>query len=173
MYNAYMLLKIRTIKMLAKMCEDSTKKEPKDPRIWTICSCSAKICEHLYYDFAKNEARTEIDTKSTADRMYYAQVLIFKKDFKKAISILNSVIEAEGNYSLSVVVFPKSFWESNFLDDSLCKELSKSFELITLYSRRICTLVIYSSMRTTRWVRWSYAKVTRQNSAFYGNDTRR
>ena len=39
---------------------------------------------------------------------------------------MNGIIEAEGDYSQSVFICPKSFWELNFLDDNLCKELSKS-----------------------------------------------
>ena len=64
--------------------------------------------------------------KSTADRMYYAQVLIFNKQIEKAISILNSIIAAEGDYSLSVFICPKLLWESNLLDDNLRRELSES-----------------------------------------------
>ena len=48
-------------------------------------------------------------TKSTADRIYYAQVLIFKNKFNKAIPILNTITEEEGDYSLSVVICRKHF----------------------------------------------------------------
>ena len=60
------------------------------------------------------------------DVPYYVQFLISKKHIEKAISILNAIIEMEGEYSLSVFICPNSFWKFNFLDDNLRKELSKS-----------------------------------------------
>ena len=75
---------------------------------------------------ANSEKQISCLTKSTADKMYYVQILAFNKHIEKAISILNSIVESEGDYSLSVFICPKSFWEFNFLDDNLCKELSKS-----------------------------------------------
>ena len=73
---------------------------------------------------AESLIRRQIVT--TADRVYYAQVLIAGKKIEQAISNLNAIVDSEGDYSLSVVIWPKPTWESNLLDDKLRKELIKS-----------------------------------------------
>ena len=124
---------------------DSGRNEPIECRIRDrICSCNWKLRFSVgsYLDslwglyryarpvdsvkIANTEKQISRLTKSTADVMYYAQVLVFNKHIEKAISILNSIVDGEGDYSLSVFICPKSFWELNFFDDNLCKELSRS-----------------------------------------------
>ena len=132
LYTVYMTFKMQGMKTFANRNNVITK-------ITFNCSCSWRICSSLqlfilflpfdpalnyFYDYI--EAKIKRLIKNTADRMYYAQVLIFKKDTETAKPILNRIIEEEGDYSLSVFICPKTFWELNFLDDNLCKELSKS-----------------------------------------------
>ena len=66
-------------------------------------------------------------TKSTADQVY---ILCSGSNIQprneKAISLLNTVIATEGNYSLSVVILPKSICSSGLLDENLGNELMKS-----------------------------------------------
>ena len=145
LYNIYMLLKMKIIKILTdenkiKMCDFEGKQlRVIGHRIQYICSCSTSVClslqfylvilplSHLHKDFHDDsEVILERKTKSQADKIYYVQFLIFKKQIEKAISILNRIIVAEGDYSLSVFICPKAFWESNFLDDYLREEFSKS-----------------------------------------------
>ena len=106
-----------------------------------FCSCNKKISDclqlilqplppgltHCVHNFHEDEIRCHM--KSTADRIYYAQVLIFRSKIERATSVLNTICEETlGEYSLSVVIFPMLFWKSNFLGDNLSKELSKSSE---------------------------------------------
>ena len=63
---------------------------------------------------------------TNADRVYFSQVLIFNRKLEQAISILKDVVEQEGDYSTSVVIWPKGLYESRFFDDNLRKELIKS-----------------------------------------------
>ena len=146
LYNAYMFVKMQTIAIVSdgnKIQWNFEGKEFIGPMYPYICSCSPKIgtllqiyldslpsepVQNLFNDNNSDnlEVRIARHSKRTADRMYYVQVLIFKKQIEKAILILNSIIDTEDEFSLSVFICPKSFWESNFLDDNLCKELSKS-----------------------------------------------
>ena len=103
-----------------------------------FCSRNFSICEslrllldpsdpakdQLYCDFLESFIGPE--TVTTSDKVYYAQILIFRNKIEQAICILNDVIEEEGDYSLSVVIWSKPIWESNFLDAGLSKELRKS-----------------------------------------------
>ena len=146
-YNICMLLKMQAIESIVDTTNILFSKSQRifSPgcRQLNICSCNVMIDTILdvyisslphpsvHYS-VQNEINEEIEVKiarhakSTADRMYYVQVLMFNKKYEKAISILNSITEGEGDYSLSVFICPKEFWESNFLDDNLRKELSKS-----------------------------------------------
>ena len=148
MCNVYMLMKMHTIELVITRCiiklYDVKGKELPFPSILQgfTFSCSPEICsiiQPVYLDSLRNDFNDELDvkiashTKSTADRIYYAQALIFKKQIEKAISILNGITESEGDFFLSVFICPKSFWEFNFLDDNLCKELSKySFDYFVI-----------------------------------------
>ena len=146
-YDSYVSLKMHIIELVAfkNMIWDLKGKELIDSSIrFSIVSCSwiMRCSVQNYLDafwlsyrralpvdpvkIANSEKQISCLTKSTADIMYYVQVLAFNKHIEKAISILNSIVDGEGDYSLSVFICPKSFWESNFLDDNLRKELSKS-----------------------------------------------
>ena len=46
-----------------------------------------------------------------ADRMYLALLLVFVNKLEQASSVLNAIIEAEGEYSQSVVISQKAFYE--------------------------------------------------------------
>ena len=140
LYNVNMAIKMSMIKVVADRYEkcDSEENEPIYPNTRFICSCgiSGLLQAELdslpqgpvqnESDYILPEVIIERHTKSTADRLYYAQFLVFNKHVEKAITILNSIVESEGDYSLSVFICPKPFWESNFLDDNLRRELSKS-----------------------------------------------
>ena len=86
---------------------------------WFVDSCDSPL-NTFYYDQAKEIGRQAV---TTSDRVYYAQVLIVMNEIEQAISILNAIIEEEGDYSLSVVIWPKPTWQSNFLDANLREEL--------------------------------------------------
>ena len=65
-------------------------------------------------------------SRTTADRTYYAQVLIFVGRIDKAVSELEDIIDQEGDYSLSVVIWPKYVYAIGFLDETLSNELINS-----------------------------------------------
>ena len=87
---------------------------------------------------------------TTADRIYFCQVLIFCKIFEHAISILKDVVEQEGDYSTSMVIWPKELYGSRFIDDNLRNELIKSSKdyvvfPTNLYARYLL-MIAYSSL---------------------------
>ena len=87
---------------------------------------------------------------TTADRIYFSQFLFFNKKLEQAISILIDVVEQEGEYSISMVIWPKKFYETRFIDDNLRKELIKSSDdyivfPANLYARYLLTIA-YSSL---------------------------
>ena len=78
---------------------------------------------HIVDDLPILETNLERYSRTTADRTYYAQFLIFISKIKKAISELEDVIGQEGVYSLSVVIWPKYVYAIGFLDETLSNEL--------------------------------------------------
>ena len=89
-------------------------------------------------------------TFTNADRTYFSQVLIFNRKLEQAISILEDVVEQEGDYSISMVIWPKELYESGFIDDDLRNELIKSSDdhivfPTNLYARYLLTIA-YSSL---------------------------
>ena len=87
---------------------------------------------------------------TTADRIYFSQFLIFSENLEQAISILKDVVEQEGDFSISMVIWPKELYASHILDESLRNELIKSSEdyivfPTNLYARYLLTIA-YSSL---------------------------
>ena len=172
LYNVYMSLKMLTIKSIAerKKTRDCEGKELIDIKSLSIYSCSYVMRSALQLQLdvlpfnrrikENNTVQVMIESfiRSPADRIYHAQALIFGKQIKKATSLLNGIIEAEGGYSLSVVIFPKQFWKSNFLDDNLCRELTESsadylVSPTNLYARYLLVCVYYSSEQMEQYER--------------------
>ena len=140
-----------------------------DPRFELFCSCNRVICHVLKKKFLGRsrrsydpddtpENRIALHTKSTADRMYHVLVLLFINKYEQAAALLNAVIDEEGEYSLSVVICPYAFWESNFLDDNLRRELKKlSADLVViptdLFARYLLVKVSISLGQMEQWQR--------------------
>ena len=87
---------------------------------------------------------------TNADRIYYSQVLILFRKVEQAISVLENVVEQEGTYSVSMVIWPKDFYGSRFIDKNLRNELIKSSKdyivfPTNLYARYLLTIA-YSSL---------------------------
>ena len=87
---------------------------------------------------------------TTADRIYFSQVLIVNKKLEQAISILESIVEQEGAYSISMVIWPKELYGSRFIDKNLRNELIKSSKdyivfPTNLYARYLLTIA-YGSL---------------------------
>ena len=87
---------------------------------------------------------------TNADRIYFCQVLVFNRKLERAISILKDVLEQEGDYSISMVIWPKEFYGSRLIDDNLRLKLTKSTEdyivfPTNLYARYLLTIA-YSSL---------------------------
>ena len=104
MCNVYMLMKMQTIELVVtryvikNVCDFEGKELtcPDNLRGFTF-SCSFEISlmlpsylDSLQFDPVRNDFNDELEvciashTKSTADRMYYAQALIFNKKFEKS-----------------------------------------------------------------------------------------
>ena len=66
--------------------------------------------------------------KTIADKIYYCQPLIFGGALQEATSLLETIVEQEGDYSLSVVIWSKRIWrrKTTFLGETLREELIKS-----------------------------------------------
>ena len=87
---------------------------------------------------------------TNADRIYFSQFLLFNDNLKQAISILKDVVEQEGDFSISMVIWPKELYASHLLDENLRNELIKSSEdyivfPTNLYARYLLTIA-YSSL---------------------------
>ena len=114
------------------------KNDYSNLQIGLFCSCNKSISEALqfflvpcdpiknpyYEDIAESLFRRQMVT--TADRVYYAQVLIAGNKFEQAIPNLNAIVEEEGDYALSVVIWSKLILKSYLLDVNLHQELIKS-----------------------------------------------
>ena len=78
-------------------------------------------------DFPFLETNLARYSRTTADRTYYSQFLIFVAGkIEKAIPQLENIIDQEGDYSLSVVIWPKYVCAVGLLDETLSKELTNS-----------------------------------------------
>ena len=66
--------------------------------------------------------------RTNADKIYYCQSLITGSSLQEATSLLETVVEQNGDYSLSVVIWSKEFWgdKTTFLGGILCEELIRS-----------------------------------------------
>ena len=130
-----------------------------------LCSCSPIMRELLYaivvyYTPTHGELPVNLinllehtlsySMLTTADGIYFSQVLIFNRNLERAISILKVVVEQEGTYSVSMVIWPKQLYGSGFIDDNLRNELIKSSEDYivfpsNLYARYLLTIA-YTSL---------------------------
>ena len=110
---------------------------------YSLCSCNARIMgaltgrfyylrtKGLLYSFAPNDSEEDIIAGlivTTADKIYFAQLLIFRNKLERAILILEAIVEQEGDISTSVIIWPKQLYESGLVDCNLCHELIKSSE---------------------------------------------
>ena len=176
-HNLFMVMKSKIIKRLDQNADHKEMRGKEqnnhdfiDPRFRLFCSCNRRISDELQliffgrsYDhkdinYDLMEIQIARATKSTADRMYHVLLLIFVNKYEQAAALLNAVIDEEGEYSLSVVICPYAFWESNFLDDSLCRELKKlSADLVVfpteLFARYLLVNVSISLGRMEQWRR--------------------
>ena len=91
-----------------------------------------------------------LSMRTTADKTYYSQFLVFAKEGEHAVSLLEDVVEQEGDYSLSVVIVSRQFWESSLLDETLGNELAKSSKEYIVFPTNIYARYIlgiaYSSL---------------------------
>ena len=63
---------------------------------------------------------------TNADRMYFSQYLIFRRKLEQSISLLEAIVEQEGDFSTSVVIWSKNLYECCLINDNLRQELIKS-----------------------------------------------
>ena len=133
----------------------------------TVLSCNSNIvdslifmadqCDHfkMYESYMVNlreyyERSLTYSMLTTADKTYYSQVLIFNRKLERAISILKDVVEQEGAYSISMVIWPRELYGACFIDDNLRNELIKSSKdyvvfPTNLYARYLLSMA-YSSL---------------------------
>ena len=158
-YDTFISLEMFLIKQSANNFKiwGLDENDPDDPVfLRSLYSCNESIwasiptftgpCFPVGTGFSGDNAEVLIRRQivTTADRVYYAQVMIVRKKFEQAISTLNAIVDTEGNYSRSVVIWPKPLWKSNFLNTKLRKEMIKSSDNYVvfpsyLYARYILT----------------------------------
>ena len=137
-YDIFISLEMLLIKLQSKYIKIlgfDGQNDYSNPQIGLFCSCNDSISDALqsflvpcdpiknpyYDDIAESLFRRQMVT--TADRVHYAQVLIAGNKIEQAIPNLNAIVEEEGDYSLSVVIWPKLILKSYLLDVNLRKEL--------------------------------------------------
>ena len=101
-------------------------------------------------ELIRNEHKLPYSMSTNADRIYFSQVLIFSRRLEQAISVLEDVVEQEGAYSISMVIWPKDFYGARFIDYNLRNELIKSPKdyivfPTNMYARYLLTIA-YSSL---------------------------
>ena len=180
-HNHCMFEKTELIKEIADF-------EQEFPGSRLFCSCNAKIGmeSNMFLGSLNDSKYTPVldslenriarHTKSTADRMYHALVLICVNKYEQATALLNAIIDEEGDYSLSVVICQNRIWESNFLDDNLSKELkqlSTDYVVIPsiLFARYLLVKVSISLGRIEQWQRnMTEFNILRQRYDLSGSD---
>ena len=128
---------------------------------FSLCSCNFGMTSSLKvmayhlrisaFDTLKRfEPMLTYSMSTTADRIYFCQVLIFNRKLEQAISILKVIVEQEGDYSISMVIWPRELYGSRFIDENIRNELIKSSKdyivfPTNLYARYLLTIA-YSSL---------------------------
>ena len=108
------------------------------PYQFSFCSCHPRMSQSLNHLAGILKLADQIELgdailtlsysvvhamQTTADKTYYSQFFIYMKECEPAVSLLEEIVEQEGDYSLSVVILSKPF--SNLLDETLSNELAK------------------------------------------------
>ena len=151
-YEKIVLMKIETIELESYIMKDWYEREfHVDDRLgleiarkdsFTFSSCSVEMAEKLmgFLTHFRNYGRFSVEhfdnlehwlgrsISTTANRLYFSQFLVTRRKLEKAVSLLKAIVEQEGDFSTSVIIWSKNLYECCFINDNLRKELIKSSE---------------------------------------------
>ena len=167
-YRQFMSMKIKLIKEEAKERKDALKRIICDHQsdryvslkaYSSMWSCNVEMITVLknlddylrMFNERAIDVLNEFELKltysmtTTVDRICFSQVLILERKLEQAISILKAVVEQEGDFSISMVIWPKELYRSGLIDDNLRNELMKSSDdyivfPTNLYARYLLTI---------------------------------
>ena len=173
-YERFMSMKLKMIKHESENVKDGYKTQIYEDtgsdrvipcrNVLFLCSCTigmmGNLMAFLNYHRALDGFSVEIldslkhflgrSISKTADRLYFSQCLISRKIPEQALPLLEATVKQEGDFSTSVVIWPKQLYESCLNDDNLRRELIKSSEdyvvfPANLYARYLLSIA-YSSL---------------------------
>ena len=103
------------------------------------------------HEFADVEYLMIRSMSTSADKVYYSQFLIFIGKMEEAATLLKEVVELEGEYSLSMVIWSRKVCDIvSPLDGSIREELAKSSDdyvvFPTNFYARYLLLIVYCSL---------------------------
>ena len=120
-----------------KLIEEELKKE-KD-LFSPLCSCNdyMEIGLMIANDYLRFRGEDEFENLdifltckmvTTVDSVYCTRFLILTRKLEQATSLLEASVEQEGDFSTSMVIWPKELFESRLIDDKLRNALIQSSE---------------------------------------------
>ena len=168
-YERFVTIKIKLIEQASETMKrqivghrrDILRKTP-----YLLCSCNTDMIDILeaYFNILRKlgyftitfgwvdniELTLMFSISTTADIIYFSQFLIFQRKLEQAISHLEFTVEQEGDFSKSLVIWPKQLYASCLVDYNLRQELIKSSEEYVvfpsnLYARYLLSIA-YSSL---------------------------
>ena len=157
-YERFVLIKIKLIDRESKETRRQFVDNRPNTKSYPLCSCNVALAKNLdrifnliqpeveYYDCLEHMLTSVIST--TADRIYFSQFLLFSGKREHAIPLLKATVEQEGDFSTSVVIWPKQLYETFLIDDVLRQELIKSSKdyvvfPANLYARYLLSIAYY------------------------------
>ena len=118
-------------------------------KLMTILTYFRDIGGFSVKQFDKMEHLLGRSISTTADKLYFSQFLITRRKLEKAVSLLKAIVEQEGDFSTSVVIWSKNLYECFLIDDNLRQGLIQSSEdyvvfPANLYARYLLTIAYKS-----------------------------
>ena len=149
-YERFVSLKVKLLERASEDMKDSSGRnifvDYRRDSIFTdkmtnsLCSCNVDMMERLrsifthfrilgefsFEFFDTMESWFTFCVSTTADRIYFSQFFIFIKKPERTVSLLEAIVDQEGDISFSFVIWSKLLYETCFIDDNLRQELIKS-----------------------------------------------
>ena len=163
-YKKFMSVKIKLIEQETKARKNvpgkvlTAAEQRSVETICLLCSCNVgmTMAFKILAEYLQNVGEYPVEIMdvfelsltnfiTTADTIYFSQFLIFRGKPEQAISLLETIVEQEGDFSTSVVIWPKELYGSKFIDDNLRNKLIKSSDDYVvfpsnLYARYLLTM---------------------------------
>ena len=139
-YERFVSIKIKLLGLTSNCLKDVMISISPGKSPYSLCSCNSRMMLKLitFFNFSQiysgflaktldtHEYGLSCEIVTTADVIYFSQLLFFRRKLERAISLLEAIVEQEGDFSTSVVIWPKQL--HYLVDGNLRRELIKSSE---------------------------------------------